>query len=150
MDYKLNKTSNIECKDAILPGFPDLKFCSLGDEVVFNATEYCNASNIEDFDWRGFSRICKRFIEGMISATQLNRSLLFFQDMNGNIFINQGLAFLFLAYVSDDMIAYFNSLLADVLATGIAFSDDFVYSIASSRLPTQLLKQIVNSREVGE
>ena len=150
MDYKINHIADVVCDAEFLPDIPDLKFHDFGsDTVVFNATQYCKAIEAE-FDWRTFSRINKRYIDSLAEMTDLNPSLLFYQCNNGDILISQGLTFIFLAFVNPDMTVYFNSLIADVMSVGIAFSDGFVYRLASSRLPADSLRQIINSMEDEE
>jgi len=151
MDYKLNRIPEVKCEDNLLPDIPELKFHDLGgDTVIFNATEYCKSLGQDDFDWRTFSRINKRYIDGLVKTIELDASTLFYQDSKGDILMSQGLTFIFLAFVDSDMLAYFNGAMADLMTVGLAFSDSFAYRLASSRLPNDSLREIINNRENGQ
>lgn len=148
MDYKISRIADIKCDAEFLPDIPDLKFHDFGsDTVVFNATQYCKSIGYEDFDWRTFSRINKRYIDALVDSSEVT---LFYQCDNGDILITQMLTFIFLMFVNKDITVYFNSLIADVMSVGVAFSDGFIYRLASARLPEESLRQIINSLENGE
>lgn len=148
MDYKLNiLKKTVECEEILLQDIPTLNFGEADDDVVvFDASAFCRSMEADSFDWRTFSRINKKYIEGIARITGLDTRKLFYQDKGGHILIAQELVFLFLAFVDDTLLLYFNNLLADAMSNGVAFTDGFVVQIAAQRLPTEVLKQIINER----
>lgn len=153
MDYKINTIPNsIELKDPLIEDFSDLLFGTAPDGTpVFDATEYFNrAEGDAQFNVRLFMRNCKPFIEGFITMGELNPSKLFYQNPDGHALIHEQLTFLFLAYTNKIWLIYFNSLVSDVITTGVAYSDSFLLKQTIQRVPSEILEKIIESRKEDE
>ena len=148
MDYKLNVIGKqIKCEEPLLQDIPALKFTDIDDVLVFDATEYCLVGELEDFDYRAFSRMNKRYIEYIAGATGIDMKKMFFQEKGGHILVVQDLVFMFLAYVEQSLCSYFNNILADAMANGIAFTDGFAVQLAMQRIPSDVMREIINNRD---
>lgn len=153
MDYKVNIIPNsIELKDPLIEDFSDLLFGTAPDGTpVFDATEYCNRTEEDSqFNVRLFMRACKPFIEGFIVAGELDPSKLFYQNTDGHALIHEQLTYLFLSYINKIWLIYFNSLLSDVITTGVAYSDSFLLKQTIQRVPSDVLEKIIESRKEDE
>lgn len=151
MDYKLNQLGKgVKCENNLLQDIPALGFTEVNETLLFDATDYCSMAGIDGFDWRVFSRTNKIYIEGLAKIIGLDTHKLFYQEKGGHILIIQDLVFLFLAYVEPSLSVYFNNLIADALTNGVAFSDSFAVQLASNRIPTDVMRQIINDRANGE
>lgn len=148
MDYKVTTLKDqLECSEQALPDFPTLLFGTVPNgPLVFDSTAFYEANNIAEIDYKIFQRINKRYIEGFINNTELKASDLFFINHDQHILMNHELTFLFLAFAEPSLAAYFNGLIGEVMANGVAYSDGFVLSMASQRIPTDILQQIINNR----
>ena len=134
MDYKISVLPQaIELKDSLIEDFSDLLFGTTPDGTpVFDATEYCNRVETESqFNARVFMRNCKPFIEGFIKAGELDPSKMFYQNTDGHSLIHEQLVYLFLMFTSNVWLIYFNSLISDVINTGVAYSDSFLFLLSS-------------------
>lgn len=148
MDYKLNTLQKqLECSEQALPDFPTLLFGTIPNgPLVFDSTAFYEANNIEEIDHKVFQRINKRYIESFINNAELKPSDLFFINYDQHILMHHELTFLFLAFAEPTLAAYFNGLIGEIMANGVAYSDGFVLSMATQRIPTDMLQQIINSR----
>lgn len=149
MDFKTTTlNAQLECKEMLLPAFPQLHFGDINEDLtVFDSTAYYKEQELEEIDYRTFQRINKRYIESFIQYGAIERSELFFLNQDGHILMNKELAFLFLAFATPMIVTYFNGLLGDLMANGVAYSDGYIMSLASQRIPTNILKQIIEDRE---
>ena len=148
MDYKVNVLSReVEIKDEILAEVAGLFFGTVAnDQVVFDYTEYFKNNELEFIDHKVFMRTNKKCIELLARVKGRKTSELFFQNTNGNILVAAELVFVFLAFSNPEMLIYFNGLISDVLTSGVAYSDGFVYHAAAERLPTDVLAEIIQNR----
>lgn len=148
MDYKTNiLNQKIETKEELLPEMPNLFFASIsGDKIVFDATTYCKENGLDEIDYKVFMRMNKHYIESFSKSTGLKTSEIFYQNTDGHILIDHQLVFLYIAFVNPGMLMYFNGLLNDVISNGVAYSDGFIYSMALSRIPTEVFEEIVIER----
>lgn len=148
MDYKLNTLQDqLECSEQALPDFPTLLFGTIPNgPLVFDSTAFYEANNIEEIDHKVFQRINKRYIESFINNAELKPSDLFFINHDQHILMHHELTFLFLAFAEPSLAAYFNGLIGEIMANGVAYSDGFVLSMATQRIPTDMLHQIINNR----
>lgn len=148
MDYKVTTLKDqLECSEQALPDFPTLLFGTVPNgPLVFDSTAFYEANNIAEIDYKTFQRINKRYIEGFINNTELKVSDLFFINHDQHILMNHELTFLFLAFAEPSLAAYFNGLIGELMANGVAYSDGFMLSLASQRIPTDMLQQIINNR----
>lgn len=153
MDYKISVLSQaIELKDSLIEDFSDLLFGTTPDGTpVFDATEYCNRVETESqFNARVFMRNCKPFIEGFIKAGELDPSKMFYQNTDGHSLIHEQLVYLFLMFTSNVWLIYFNSLISDVINTGVAYSDSFLLKQAIQRIPSDVMEKIIETRKEDE
>lgn len=153
MDYKISVLPQaIELKDSLIEDFSDLLFGTTPDGTpVFDATEYCNRVETESqFNARVFMRNCKPFIEGFIKAGELNPSKMFYQNTDGHSLIHEQLVYLFLMFTSNVWLIYFNSLISDVINTGVAYSDSFLLKQAIQRIPSDVMEKIIETRKEDE
>ena len=153
MDYKISVLPQaIELKDSLIEDFSDLLFGTTPDGTpVFDATEYCNRVEMESqFNARVFMRNCKPFIEGFIKAGELDPSKMFYQNTDGHSLIHEQLVYLFLMFTSNVWLIYFNSLISDVINTGVAYSDSFLLKQAIQRIPSDVLEKIIETRKEDE
>lgn len=148
MDYKANVLNDqLECSEQALPDFPTLLFGTTPNGIlVFDSTAFYAANEIEEIDYKIFQRLNKRYIEGFIKNAELKASDLFFINHDQHVLMNHELTFLFLGFAIPDLAAYFNGLLGEIIANGVAYSDSFVLSMASQRVPTEILQRIINDR----
>lgn len=153
MDYKISVLPQaIELKDSLIEDFSDLLFGTTPDGTpVFDATEYCNRVETESqFNARVFMRNCKPFIEGFIKADELDPSKMFYQNTDGHSLIHEQLVYLFLMFTSNVWLIYFNSLISDVINTGVAYSDSFLLKQAIQRIPSDVMEKIIETRKEDE
>lgn len=149
MDYKTITLNNqLECKEVLLPAFPELHFGDIAEDLtVFDSTAYYQERGLDEIDYRTFQRINKRYIESFIQYGEAKVSELFFLNKDGHILMNKELTFIFLAFAAPIFATYFNGLLGDLMANGVAYSDGYIMSLVTQRIPTNILKQIIEERE---
>lgn len=148
MDYKTTTLNEqLECKEQLLAAFPDLKFGDISEDLtVFDSTAYYIERGLEQIDYRTFQRINKRYIDSLTKYGDANKSELFFLNKDGHILMNKELTFIFLAFAEPILATYFNGLIGDIISNGVAYSDGYVVSLASERIPSDVLQQIIDNR----
>lgn len=148
MDYKITKLNDqLECKEQLLADFPTLLFGSISnDVVVFDSTAFCYENNIEEVDYHIFQRVNRKYIDAFVKYAEISQSQLFYINKNGHTLMNKELAFLFMSFAMPELSVYFNGLLGDLIANGVAYSDGFVMAMCVNRIPIDILKQVVNER----
>ncbi len=148
MDYKLNTlVKEVECEQTPIADIPTLKFGSLvNGQDVFDSTRYFEENEIEPIDYRVFSRICKTYIHTLLDKTDMKSDELFFLNTDGHILMHKDLAVIFLQFSNPDMFIYFSQLILDALENGIAFSDGIIATLAASRIPNEVLQDIIETR----
>lgn len=151
MDYKITTLNiQLECKEQVLPDVPTLLFGNIKDgPLVFDSTAFYQNNDLEEVDYKIFQRLNKRYIEGFINTTTLKASDLFYLNKDGHVLMNHELTFLFLAFANPVLAAYFNGLIGELMSNGVAYSDGYILSLASDRIPTEYLQQIINERNNG-
>ncbi len=151
MDYKLNKLSNeVVCDTILYNDFPQLMFGKLkNDRMVFDATAYAAATQMEDVSYQVFSRINKRYIEAILKMEQAERGLLFFENTDGHILMDISLSYLYLGFINPDIYIYFNVIIGDAIENGMAFSDGFAVTLAMERLPINILNEIIKVKQAN-
>lgn len=149
MDYKTTTLDTLlKCEEELLPAFPNLKYGDITEDLtVFDSTAYYKAQEQDEIDHHTFQRINKRYIESFIQYGDVKASELFFLNKDGHILMNKELTFIFLAFATPVFATYFNGLLGDLMANGVAYSDGYIMSLATQRIPTDVLKQIIEERE---
>ncbi len=148
MDYKVNVLNDqLECSEQALPDIPTLLFGQIPNgPLVFDSTAFYAANGIEEIDYKVFQRLNRRYIEGFIKNTELKSTSMFFINHDQHVLMHHELTFLFLAFADPDLAAYFNGLIGEIMANGVAYSDGFALAMASQRVPTEILQQIINDR----
>lgn len=151
MDYKITSLNQqIKCEEQLIPIFGELKFGNISEQLmVFDSTAFYAERNIDQIDYRTFSRINKRYIEGFINNGSFSQSEVFFLNKDGHVLINKDLAFLFVAFAEPTSIVYFNSLIGEALTNGVAYSDGFIMAMAAQRIPSNVLQEIIDNRQDG-
>lgn len=151
MDYKTNiLLKELEVKENLLVEIDGLNFGIMGeDKVVFDYTAYFEENNLTPIDYKTFLRYNKHYIETIASYNELKTSEMVYQNTDGHILITSELVFLFLAFANKELLIYFNALLSEVIQHGIAHSNGFIFTMASQRLSTNLLQDIIKERENG-
>lgn len=149
MDLKTNILNYApEVSDELLPEIDGLYFGSLGkDKTVFDYTEYISRNKLENIDYKAFMRQNIRYIKALSEASDVPLTELFYQSQNGHILISQELVFACLAFVNPGLFVYFNSLVADAIFSGVAYSNSFVYDLAANRLPSDVMNEIITERK---
>lgn len=149
MDYKTTQlTHNVDVKDALFPEISGLFFGVLSKgRAVFDCTTYLIDNKLTDVDYKVFMRTNKHFIESLAKLNDISTAELFYQNIDGHILIASELVFLFLAFANQELLGYFNALLTDVITDGVAYSSGFVYSMAATRLPTDILQDIIKEQQ---
>lgn len=152
MDFKLTVLAKpIECDKIEIADFSTMKFGKLlNGQSVFDATRYFEENELEPIDYKVFGRVCKSFINALVMSLGLDASELFFQNTDGHILMSKDLAILFLQFSNPDVCTYFNQLLWDMLERGIAFSDGMVATLAATRIPNEILQEIIDQRNANE
>ena len=147
MDYKRNLlTKEVVCDKKLLEDFEGLMFGSHDNQALFDATEFCLASKVDEVDYLTFSRQNKRYIEALITSGSVERGKMFYLNTNGHELIDVNLVFLYISFAVPTIFTYFNSIVGDAIAKGVAFSDGFVATLAAARIPSEILSEIINSR----
>lgn len=148
MDYKITTlNAQLECKEQLISAFPELQFGDITEELmVFDSSAYYEERGIEEIDYRTFQRVNKRYIEGLIKYSEIDRSELFYQNKDGHILINKELTFLFLSFAEPALATYFNGLLGEIMLNGFACSDSYIMSLVSQRIPSNILQRIIDER----
>lgn len=149
MDYKTTQLdAQLECKEVLLPAFPELHFGDITEDVtVFDSTAYYQERNLDEIDHRIFQRVNKKYIESFVKYSEVDKSSLFFTNKDGHVLMNKELTFMFLAFAEPMLATYFNGLLGDIMANGVAYSDGYIMNMAAQRIPTDVLRQIIDERE---
>lgn len=149
MDYKTTSLDKfLECKEQIYPEFPNLFFGKINDkQLVFDATAYCAQGDLKEIENHTFQTLNKRYIQSLVTTGMAQGDKLFYLNRDGHILMDRSLAFLFMAFVDENMFSYFNSLLQELIVNGIALSDSFVFTMASEKIPSEILLQIIKERE---
>jgi len=148
MDYKTNILNReVKLQDELLPEVAGLFFSEVnGEQAVFDYTAYFEINELEPIDYKFFMRANKRYIDLLSKVKNRKTSELFYQNTNGHILVAAELVFVFLAFSNPEMLVYFNGLISDVMVSGVAYSDGFVYAAAAERLPTEVLAEIIQNR----
>jgi hypothetical protein len=149
MDYKTNKIDKlVKCDKIMVSEFPTLKYGVIpGTELeVFDSTNYYLENELEELDYKVFQRMNKRYIQAFIEADELDPSTLFYINKDGHILMHHELTFLFLSFATPIIAAYFNGVIGELMANGFVLSDSFVCSLASERIPTEILQEIIKDR----
>ena len=146
MDYKTTTlVTEVKCERAEIADFPSMKFGNLPNgQSVFDYTQYFEDNGLEHIDHKVFGRICKCFINALVTRLELNAAELFYQNTDGHILAQKELAMLFLQFANPDIFTYFDQMLWSLMENGMAFSDGFVASLAATRLPDDVLNEIMN------
>lgn len=149
MDYKTNIiTKELTTDVDLLPELAGLHFGIIGEKTaLFDFTAYVDENKLAITDYKVFMRACKSFIETLAKNAGKQTSELFYQNTNGHILIAAELAFICIAFINPEMCIYFNSLLTDVISDGVAYSNGFVFSLTTDRLPSDVLSDIIKERE---
>ena len=150
MNFKTTTLNSlVQCNEPVLAEFPKLMFDNITKDgpLVFDSTFYYLANDIDEIDYKVFQNINKRYIQAFIDNTDVKADELFFLNKDCHILMNRQLTFLFLCFAQPELTAYFNGLLGELMADGMVFSDSFILSLASDRVPTKYLQQIINDRE---
>ena len=152
MDYKLNILSEeVRCEEELFPDIPQLLFGQLPDEaLVFDATEYFSFENIEDGNWKSFSRANKKYITDISGYSGRETSQMFYQNKNNHILIVAELVMPFLCYFNSSMLQYFISIFFDLMKNGIAISDSKVFELAFERLDDAAINTILKYRNEAD
>ena len=152
MDYKITPlVKQVECGKTEIADFPTLKFGNLlSGQSVFDSTRYYEENELEPIDYKVFSRICKCFINALVTRMELDVGELFFLNTDGHVLISKDLAILFLQFSNPDVCAYFNSMMWDILDNGFAFSDGLIATLAAARVPNDVLQEIIDTRNANE
>lgn len=152
MNYKLNRlNTSIVCEEILIQDFPSLKFGETPDKVVvFDATEYCNAEELNQLNHAAFGVSCRIFIDRMLKNKNLTPSNLFFMTADNHLLMNKGLTYIFLMFVSPDVNDYFFGLIDEILSHGIAISDSYLASMVDERIPSEYLQAIIDTRREAD
>jgi len=151
MDYKTTylKDDPKETEE-LFPELTGLKFSTVSQgQVVFDATNYIAVNKLEDVDYKIFSRSCKSMIKVLADHYNRPTSELFYVAPNNHVWISSELVFLYIAFCNPEMLLYFNNLVGDAISDGVAYSDGFAYSLAESRLPNDVLQEIIKQRSIN-
>lgn len=152
MKPKLNILSKeAVCENIFFEDIPNLKMGAAGINLdVFDATEFCKASDIEEPPYYSFYTHCYRTIKAKAENDSIKEADLFYQNTNGHTLIHASLAMIYIQYVDPNIALYFDSIAAQCLLNGIAFSDSFAVNMAMERLPDETLQQIITVRHEQE
>ena len=132
----------------MIQDFPSLKFGTTPDKVVvFDATEYCNAEELNQTNHAAFGASCKIFIDRMLRNKNLTPSNLFFMTTDNHLLMNKGLTYIFLMFINSDVNDYFFGLIDEILSHGIAISDSYLASMVDERIPSEFLQAIIDTRK---
>lgn len=150
MDLKTTAlTSELKTDVEMMPDIPGLHFGILSENcMLFDYTAYFEENKeLKDPGYKMFMRSNMHYIRTLAGMGGKELSELFYQNTNGHILVANELVYLFLIFSNPDLLIYFNSLLSDVMNEGLAFSNSFVYSLASNRIPSDVLKNLIKERE---
>lgn len=148
MDFKTNFLSNeLKVTDNLLSEFTGLHFATVNeDTALFDYTAYIEENNLEPIDYKVFMRLNKHFIMSIVKLRNLDTSRLFYQNTNGHILVAGELVYLFLCFINPPLIEYLTSLITEILTDGFAVSNGYLYSNTLQRIPTDVLEEIIQSR----
>lgn len=152
MKPKLNILSKeVRCESVIFEDIPNLKAGTAGINIeVFDATEFCKASDLEEPPYYSFYTHCYRTIKAKVDNDSIKDADLFYQNTDGHILIHVSLAMIYMQHVDPNISLYFDSIAAQCLINGIAFSDSFAVNMAMERIPDETLQQIITARHEQE
>ena len=151
MDFKLNTlVKQIECDKTEIADFPSMKFGNLLNGLsVFDSTRYYEENELEPIDYKLFSRVCKSFINSLVTRLELDEAELFFLNTDGHILMNKDLAILFLQFSNPDVCAYLNAMMWDLFDNGFAISDGLIAALTATRVPNEILQEIIDTRNAN-
>lgn len=149
MDFKTTVLpKELKVTEELLPEVFGLFFGITPNGVpIFDYTEYIERNNLTPINYKVFMRTQADMIKTLASSTGRKTCDLFYQNTNGHILVANELVMLYLAFVNPQMLLYFNTLLTDILSEGVAYSNMFIYEIASNRLPSEAMQEIIKDRK---
>lgn len=152
MDYKTTYLKdNLKETEELFPELTGLEFSSVSQgQVVFDATHYAETNDLENIDYKSFSRLCKGMIRTIAEHYSRKTSELFYITPDNHVWISSELVFLYIAFCNPEMLLYFNNLVGDVISDGVAYSDGFAYSLAENRLPNDVLQELMKQRSTND
>lgn len=154
MDYKTNILSEgVEAKMQLLPEINGLLFAPVdnGEKILFDYTQYFIENTfLTPVDYKVFMRMNKMHIEQIAEDSGIKTSEMFYQNTDGHILVTIELSYLFLMFVNKELFLYFNNIIREVLTRGYSFSDSFIFTFASERLPDDALNEIMDMRKKNE
>lgn len=152
MDYKTTALKKeLEVTDQLIPEINGLYFVSVGeDSTLFDYTAFFQENEIDFIDHKVFMRIAKRWIEAISKQRGIATAEMFYQNKNGHILVASDLLILFLGFASADLYAYFTDLVLEALQNGVAYSNGLIFHLAAKKLPSDVLQQIIDSRNKEE
>lgn len=149
MKPKLNiLTKQLNCDTLVFDDFENLKSGNINVNTdLFDATEFCKAEGVEEPAYYQFNTACQRHIAAKLKELNIKPSEIFYQNKDGHTLIHVALCLIYIRYVSENISAYFDSLVATCLLTGIAMSDSAILNMAANRLPDNVLQDMMTTRK---
>lgn len=152
MDYKITVLpGQVRIEEEMMAEIPGLKFGVLQNGVaVFDSTSYIEENNLPNVDCKTFMRLNKSYIEHLAKASNRLTSELFYQNADGHILIAYELVILYLSFANPALYVYFTRIIMEAMDKGVAYTNSFVYEIASLHLPSEVLRDIIDERTKEE
>lgn len=150
MNYKVNQCDKpIECNTIRFSELPSLLFGKISlankEVEVFDASEYCKSMGGK-LDVYKFMQTNRIYIDRVVYNNNLDVNNLFFVLPNQKILILSEIVIVFLISINPEMFLYFIDMMLDLLGNGIVVSDKKIMELVMDRVPNDILKQIMDSR----
>lgn len=149
MDFKTTTlTKEVVVEEEFYPEISGLHFGYVAPEKsVFDYTAYFEENDIEPIDYKVFMRTNKHLISSILKTSDTKSSELFFINTNGHVLVAADLAILFLCVANHHIHRYFSMLLIDLMTNGVAFANGLIYALASERMTSDVLEEIIKERQ---
>lgn len=152
MKPKLNELKKkIECGNPIFTDFPNILIGNMTEEkALFDASAYCEASDVELPPYSAFYTQCYKYIDAICRNNDTKSSELFYVNADKHLLIDFPLTLVFIQYVTPDVCVYINNILMSCFGNGMAFSNAFAAQLAAFQLPNETLQEIIQMRNEQE
>ena len=147
MKYKIETLDEVvKCEDIKFPDIASLKFGTTPSKIdVFDVTAYCEDNKI-DFDFQKFSSKHSYYIDLLIENKIIDANNIVFIAKGKQVLMVEGLEQLFLSYVNKELYFYFSQIIESTLENGFSISDGLLTRMVIDRVPSNILEDIVKSR----
>ncbi len=142
-----NETVQIECKEQLIPEFPDVLFgTSPEGSEYFDATNYLlkqgSVKSVKDF----FIEYNKP-IESLCDSYDISLEKVAIINHNRHYLIDGNFVYLFIAFVEPHFLGYIFDRIHELFSKGVSVSDTYLLQAARERLSKEVLEEAIKINE---